>query len=64
MRDQGNQSNTLVIPSSEYFIGFSSLPTTKSWLNRDEKSCGFYFKAIVEVFKDAFWRLPIEESKR
>lgn len=25
-------------------------------------SCGIYFEALIEVFKDGFWRSPREES--
>lgn len=48
-------------PSAEYYVGFSCLASKISLVGKN--SCGIYFQALIEVFKDGFWRSPREESK-
>lgn len=49
-------------PGSEYYVGFSCLnQTTCEWQRRE--SCGIYFDALIEVFKDGFYRPAIEKNK-
>lgn len=47
-------------PSEDYYVGFSCLASKISLVGKD--SCGIYFEALIEVFKDGFWRSPREES--
>lgn len=49
-------------PSTEYFIGFSCLGS-KSSTQMGSKSCGIYIEALLNVFKDGFWRPSIEYGK-
>lgn len=64
IENKGNPSDRPVPPSTEYCIGYSCLPYTESEAHIGKNSCGIYFKSLVEVFEDGFWRPPIEASKR
>lgn len=48
-------------PSTEYYVGFSCLASKISLVGKN--SCGIYFQALIEVFKDGFCRPPKEVSK-
>lgn len=48
-------------PSTEYYVGFSCLASKISLVGKN--SCGIYFQALIEVFKDGFSRPPKEASK-
>nr|XP_034332049.1 trichohyalin isoform X4 [Crassostrea gigas]XP_034332050.1 trichohyalin isoform X4 [Crassostrea gigas] len=48
-------------PSTEYYVGFSCLASKISLVGKN--SCGIYFQALIEVFKDGFRRPPKEASK-
>lgn len=49
-------------PSTEYLIGFSCLGS-KTCAQIGSESCGIYIKALLDVFKDGFWRPSTEVGK-
>lgn len=49
-------------PSTEYFIGFSCLGS-KTSTQMGSRSCGIYIEALLNVFKDGFWRPCVEYGK-
>lgn len=50
-------------PGRGYYVGFSCLHQTTSEWPIGRKSCGLYFDALINVFKDSFGRPAKERLK-